>query len=159
MKKILVSLTICFLFASLSATSAVSVTPAKSFLEISSDPEDAPDWAVGNFTGEWGLNVWGNDWFAIGPVNGYYGNGFVGSVKFGRFLITYLESDGENGTTFQGLFIGPYLLGTTTDIHIQTDNSSAFVGLGSYNETAFRWRIMAMQGPTLFMRGTFNGFE
>jgi len=163
MKKCLIVLAVCFLFASLSATGAVAVTDAESiknnaesFVEISSDSEDVPGWAVGNFTGEWGLNVWGHDWFSIGPVNGYYGQGFIGSIKLGRFLITYTELDGENGTMFQGLFIGPYLLGVATDI--QTDNTSAFVGLGSYNETNFRWRLMGMQGPTLFMRGAFNEF-
>lgn len=157
MKKFLASLMICFLVASLSVASSAPLSKAKLVVESSSNSADAPDWAVGNFTGEWGLNIWGDDWFAIGPVNGYYGQGFVGSVKFGRFLMTYLESDGENGTSFQGLFVGPYLLGIATDL--QTENSSAFVGLGSYNETAFRWRIMAMEGPTLFMRGTFNEFE
>ena len=157
MKKVLTSIFICILFASLSVTSAVSAIDARQIVETSQTPEDAPDWAIGNFTGEWGLNIWGHDWFSIGPVSGYYGRGFAGNLKFGRFIITYLESDGENGTTFQGLFIGPYLLGTATDI--QTDNTTAFVGLGSYNETAFNWRIMGMKGPTLFMKGTFNEFE
>ncbi len=160
MRKYLTIVLVCFLFASLSFTNAFASTEIKKStqqaVEISSYPEDAPNWAVGNFTGTWGLNVWGHNWFSIGPVEGYYGKGFIRNIKFGRFLITYMQADGENGTILQGLFVGPYLLGTSKDI--RTENKTAFVGLGSYNETDFGWRIMGMKGPTLFMKGTFNKF-
>jgi len=161
MKKIIIVISICILFASMSFVSATSIPKIRSLRaqtldEITADPEDAPEWAVGNFTGAWGLNFWGNDWFAIGSVKGYYGQGFLWALKVGRFLIEYRAEDAENGTLFEGIFFGPYLIGHTTDL--QTDNTSAFVGLGGYNETHFRWRIMGMEGPTIFMKGTFNQF-
>lgn len=163
MRKYLIVLFVCFLVVSFSVTSIANRINLKNikdniepFVKISSSSEDDPLWAIGNFTGEWGLNVWGSDWFSIGSVHGYYGMGFAGSLKFGRFLITSNESNGENSTKFEGLFIGPYLLGEITDM--QTKDKSAFVGLGDYNATAFHWRIMGMTGPTLFMKGTFNDF-
>jgi hypothetical protein len=152
MKKILFVIIICLLFVNLSFVSA------KSVIKLSNASEDSPSWAVGNFTGQWGLNFWGHDWIPIGPVNGYYGIGFLNNrLKFGRFLIEFEESDAENKTTFQGLFISVYLLGKATST--KTGNTTAFVGLGGYNETHFRWRIMGLEGPTLFMNGTFNEFE
>jgi len=161
MKKTIIAISICILFTSISLSSAsfipqVKNQEIKALGEFTADPEEAPIWAVGNFTGRWGLNVWGNDWFTIGPVYGYYGKGFYNELKFGRFLIQYTEDGEENGTIFQGLFIGPFLLGVAKDIY--TQNTSNFVGLGGYNETNFRWRIMGMEGPTLFMKGVFNEF-
>ncbi len=163
MKKSIIAISICILFASFSAASAITINDvSKNDIELeskdfSADPKDAPDWAVGNFTGVWGLNFWGNDWFPIGNVRGYYGKGFLYKHKLGRSLIEYKETGEENGTSFEGLFIGPYLLGKATDQ--ETQNTSAFVGLGGYNETHFRWRIMGMKGPTIFMKGTFNKFQ
>ena len=162
-KRVIAIISICLLLAGLSTVQAISVNDInvkKQTLEtkdFTADPDDAPDWAAGNFTGTWGLNFWGNDWFPAGPVRGYYGKGFLYNYKIGRFLIEYKETGEENGTTFEGLFIGPYLLGKTTNQ--ETGNSSAFVGLGGYNETHYRWRIMGIEGPTLFMRGTFNEFQ
>ncbi len=163
MKKRIIAILICILLASFSAVSAVNVSEMSiknkqiETKDFSADPENAPEWAIGNFTGTWGVNFWGNDWWPVGYVHGYYGKGFKHNYKFGRFLIEYKEQGEENGTEFEGLFIGPYLLGRATNQ--ETENQSAFVGLGGYNETTFRWRIMGMKGPTLFMKGTFNEFE
>ena len=161
MKKTIIILSICFLFASMSFASALPIPKIKnlgmrSLSEISADSEDAPEWAIGNFTGSWGVDIWGNDWFTVGPFYGYYSKGFLYDFKVGRFMMEYKEDGDENGTIIEGLFIGPYLLGVSTDIY--TENTSAFVGIGGYNETNFRWRIMGMEGPTIFMKGTFNEF-
>ena len=101
-------------------------------------------------------SFFGNDWIRFGPVEGFYGKGFVRNFKFGRFLIHYNQSNEENGSLLEGLFFGPYLLGKSTNE--ETGNSSSFVGLGGYNETHFRWRIMGMEGPTIFLKGIFTKF-
>jgi len=162
MKKTIMIISICIMLLSFSAVSSLKIKEISKNNEklnekgFSADPEDAPEWAIGNFTGTWGFNFWGHDWFPAGPVRGYYGKGFLYKYKLGRFLIEYKENGKENGTLFEGLFIGPYLLGKITDQ--ESNNSTAFVGLGGYNETNFRWRIMGMEGPTLFMKGIFNEF-
>ena len=158
MKKIIMVLS-CILFLTI-LPSAVSISLCEknnSIEKISADPEEAPNWATGNFTGVWGIDILGHDIIPIGIVQGYHGRGFHGELKFGRFLIDYTENGKENGTQLEGLFFGPFLLGKSTDM--ATENSTAFVGIGGYNETHFNWRIMGMSGPTLFMKGTFSNFE
>jgi len=160
MKKILFILGICFLIA-LPAASAFSIPQLRSLrsnmTQINSEG-DAPMWAAGNFTGEWGVNIWGHDWITIGDFSGYYGSGFLRNIKISRFQIEYNESGSDNGTILHGIFFGPYLLGMS--IEVDTGNTTNFVGLGGYNETSaeFHWRIMGLHGPTLFMRGTYAEF-
>ena len=67
------------------------------------------------------------------------------------------ENGEENGTNLEGIFFGPFLLGRAIDM--ETGNESAFVGIGEYNKTNFRWRVMAKSGPVLYMKGTFTEFE
>jgi len=165
MKKIFLLIGFCFLLLGMSAASSISVKNVNLFrsknqlsVDVTSSPEDAPDWAVGNFTGTWGLNIWGGDWFPIGTVEGYHGIGFHLDIKFGRFLIECGGENGEeNGTQLQGIFFGPFLLGKTIDM--ENGNESSFVGIGDYNETTFRWRVMAKTGPVLYVKGTFSEFE
>ena len=160
MKKILLILGICLLIG-LPTTSALSLSKLGSIrsdnIIIDAD-DDAPLWAAGNFSGEWGINIWGYDWFSLGEFSGYYATGFLRSLRLSRFQIEYKESGNENGTLLEGLFFGPYLLGRSTDI--ETGNSSHFVGIGGYNETSceFRWRILGLYGPTLYMKGTYKEF-
>ena len=162
MKKTLLIIGITvMLFVSMSSATATSFKTHESKTYTKqiekTDADQVPDWAVGNFTGQWGLNIWGHDLWAIGQLSGHYGTGFLWDLKIGRFLIDYKENGHENGTTLEGLFFGSYMLGKATDQ--ETGNASHFVGLGQYNETGFRWRIMGMTGPTLYMQGTFSKFE
>jgi len=160
MKKTFVIIGICLLLSTLPSINAFSVTKIEKRFEIyESNTTDVPSWAAGNFSGEWGLNIWGFDWFAAGTFSGHYATGFLWDLKLGRFEIEYKENNKENGTLLEGLFFGPYLLGISTDI--ATGNESHFVGIGGYNETSheFRWRVMGLYGPTLFMRGTYTEFE
>ena len=164
MKKILLAIGLCFLLLGMSAATSMSIPKIKDLNSkirlnnISSDSEDTPNWAAGNFTGSWGLNIWGGDWFPIGCIEGYYGIGFLWDIKIGRFLIECGGEDGkENGTNLEGIFFGPFLLGNVIDM--ETGNTSAFVGIGEYNEINFRWRVMAKSGPVLYIKGTFAEFE
>lgn len=163
MKKIFLIIGVCVILLGMSTATAISIHKIKNINSekiitstISADPENAPNWAVGNFTGKWGLNVWGADWLPLGCVEGYYGKGFHWNVKIGRLLIEYARNDEENSSKLEGIFFGPYLLGKATD---ENGNETAFVGIGSYNETNFRWRVMGEVGPTLYMKGTFAKFE
>jgi hypothetical protein len=154
MKKILFGIGVCFLLLFMSTATSTSMN---NYITINQD--DAPTWAKGNFTGSWGLNIWGEDWFSLGNIEGYYGIGFLfnDELKIGRFLIEYKENGEENGTNLEGIFFGSFLLGRATDM--ETGNQSVFVGIGNYNETNFRWRIMGQTGPVLYMKGTFAKFD
>jgi len=158
MKKVLLILGICFLFV-LPTTSGLSIPH---LINLGSDnilSDDAPPiWAAGNFSGEWGVNIWGHDWFTFGEFSGYYATGFLRNLRLSRFQIEYKEEGNENGTLLEGVFFGPYLLGRSTDM--ETGNTWNFVGIGGYNETSceFRWRIMGLYGPTLYMRGAYEEF-
>jgi hypothetical protein len=160
MKKILLILGICFLIG-LPATSGLSIPQLRSLgsdNKLSDADDDPPIWAAGNFSGDWGVNIWGHDWFSFGEFSGYYSTGFLQNSRLSFFQIEYKEEGNENGTFLEGLFFGPYLLGESTDM--ETGNTSYFVGIGGYNETSceFRWRIMGLYGPTLYMRGTYEEF-
>ena len=164
MKKILMILLVSFTLMIMPCISGFSVLNIKEEIDtqittkgFSSNPEDAPDWAIGNFTGRWGLDFFGHDWFTIGSVKGFYGKGFIRNIRFGRFQIHYNESGEVNGTLLEGIFFGTYLLGKS--LNEETGNKTSFVGLGGYNETHFRWRVMGMHGPTIYMKGIFSEFE
>ena len=132
MKKILLITGLCFLLLGMKTAISIPIPKMKNVNSeirlvnnISSDPEDAPDWSKGNFTGIWGLNIWGGDWFPLGSVEGYYGIGFLWNEKIDRLLIE-CEIDIENCTRFEGIFFGPFLLGRATNM--ANGNESAFVG-------------------------------
>ena len=81
-----------FLLLGMSAATSMSLPETKDFNlqiqlnNITSYSEDIPNWAVGNSTGTWGLNIWGEDWFPLGCVEGNYGIGFLYNFKICRFL-------------------------------------------------------------------------
>jgi len=159
MKKIIMIISlVIFLFLMPSGISVSTSEKMKclSVENLSSDPEEAPGWAIGNFTGVFGIDIWGHDLIPIGCLEGYFGKGFHGEFKFGRLQIEYIKNDEENGTILEGLFFGPFLLGQATDI--SSDEKVPFCGIGEYNETNFSWRVMASNGPTLYMKGTFSEF-
>lgn len=116
-----------------------------------------PDWAKGNFTGVWGINIWGEVDIPLGWLAGYYTD-----VRLGFFYGGFAEFGEENATAYlSGIFFGPFMLGTISEMIGEnvSGNQSLFVGLGNYNETNFYWRIMGMKGPTYFMYGTYSMFE
>ena len=161
MKKVLLTIGLCILFLGMSSATSLSIPKINKFSSEkivinSADPEDAPSWAAGNFTGEWGLNVWGEDWIRLGYVEGYYSIGFHWDTKIGCLSVEYVKNGEKNGTTLNGVFFGSFLLGRATN---ETSAETVFVGIGFYNETSFRWRIMGETGPVLYMKGIFTPFE
>ena len=161
MKKHIVILGICVLLVMMPATISISIPNEKQELttnEYIDEPaqtiDDPPGWANGNFSGVWGLDIWGETHIPLGWIYGYYKN----QVKFGYFYAAFADFWGENNTNYlQGLLIGPYMLGALGQN--ESANETVFVGLGGYNETNFHWRIMGWEGPTFFMHGTYTRFD
>jgi hypothetical protein len=118
------------------------------------DNDTPPDWAMGNFSGVWGLNVLGQPLPPAGWVAGYYAfNGL-----FGRFEGVFDVFNVTNATgAIGGFFLGPFMFGQI--VNRTTGNSTGFVGIGGANTTHFYWRIMGILGPTFYMYGVYSKFE
>jgi hypothetical protein len=109
-----------------------------------------PRWANGNFSGLWGVDIWGEFLIPIGWMFGYY----KWSVNIGYFYAGFALFGEEDVSWFiQGYFFGPFILGAIGPNEYA--NESFFVGLGKYNETNYYWRIMGEEGPTFFMYGEY----
>jgi len=169
MKKILY-LGICFLLICMplaTATSTILQTPSESNeknirqetirIEKNDDTKTTdtpPPWANGNFSGLWGYSIWGEWDIPIGWMFGYYKR----NTNFGYFYAG-LTLFGEENISFylQGYIFGPFMFGAISVN--ESANETLFVGIGRYNETSYRWRVMGEIGPTFFMQGTYTKFE
>jgi len=115
--------------------------------------EEPPNWANGNFSGIWGLDIWGETHLPLGWMFGYYKR----NPNIGYFYAGFESFWGENDTWFiQGYFFGPFMFGSLGENEYA--NESLFVGLGSYNNTNYHWRLMGQTGPTFFMYGEYTKF-
>ena len=161
MKKILSILGVCFLLIAMPAITAVPLqsiqTPSISttYKEKITEhrepikPLDIPEWADGNITGLWGLNVLGKPLTPVGWLFGYYG-GLQFAAAFWEFNETNISG------FIGGLHLGPFLLGK---IVFPDENETLFVGLGGTNETHFYYRLMGIIGPTFYIYGIHLKFE
>lgn len=182
MKKVILSLFVCLLITSLSAITAISVPSSayvkkgELFRNAVSGEDDAPFWAKGNFSGKWGIEL---DFFGnkadieLGNVSGYYSNtylGFIGGfIKYGMFSGEFVPyHDDSKATDIFGFYFGPALVGKIGDVEVESleytgsCNETWYTGIsrGDYpNETYFDWRIIASEGPTFYMKGTFSAFD
>jgi len=162
MKKIVLTLGICILLIAMPTALSLQLpspnqhmrNPEKTNISPIPEPvEDPPDWANGNFTGVWGIDIWGETQIPIGWLFGYYRH-----INFGYFYGVFDDFFSDNDSNFiQGFFVGPFMFGSLGNE--SSANDTIFVGLGSYNETHFYWRIMGMTGPTFFMYGEYTKFE
>ncbi len=119
--------------------------------------EEPPNWANGNFSGVWGLDIWGEHQIPLGWVYGYYKN-----MDIGYFLGVFADWSEDNYSKYlSGLFFGPYMIGKIGNITDdgEMNEEGPFVGLGGYNETHFYWRVMGIKGPTFFMYGEYTKFD
>jgi len=113
-----------------------------------------PDWAEGNFSGVWGLNLLGMPLEPAGWMKGYYSQKFIFRME-GIY--------GNNNESFPRNNIatwafGPFLIGGAQNI--TTQNGTFIAGLGGVNETNhYYWRLSAIIGPSFYMYGTFTKFE
>ena len=79
-------------------TSAVSVQKTTFIKGIKNEQpiqtlEDIPEWAIGNFTGVWGLNLNGQPQDPVGLVLGYYGEYIFGGLVTKIFSIFDSSAD------------------------------------------------------------------
>lgn len=161
MKKLLLVIGIGFLLVAMPAISALPMqaikkTPTHTTLieqvkepRVPIEPLDIPEWADGNLSGIWGLNVLGKPLAPAGWLFGYYGSL--------QFIAGFWEFNATNISGFiGGLHLGPFLLGK---IVFPDENETLFVGLGGTNETHFYYRLMGIVGPTFYIYGIHLKFE
>lgn len=168
MKKTITIMIVCVILFCLPLTSALSlsdtplsekqatITPTTPY-QPTATLDTPPDWANGNFSGIWGLDIWGETLIPLGYLYGYYGN-----MRLGVFLGEFGGFWEENASGYiRGVFFGPFMFGGLGNISNAGtyENETLFVGIGRYNETDFKWRIMGETGPTFFMKGTYTKFE
>ena len=110
--------------------------------------DDIPDWAVGNFTAVWGLNINGQPGDPLGLVIGYYGEHLFAG------LIT--NTSAPNGWIW-GIRFSIFMFGMVANI--EGEEQAPFVGLGLWNEEEFYYRIMSIVGPTFYIYGVYTPFE
>jgi hypothetical protein len=109
---------------------------------------DIPEWALGNFTGIWGINIGGQPGTPRGLVFGYYATH--------RFVALFTNTTAPNGWLW-GIRFGYFMFGIVANI--TGEQRTYFVGLGGFNETHFYYRIMGIVGPTFYIGGIYNPFE
>lgn len=162
MKKLLLVTVISILLIGLPAATAIS-PPIKKPLKIIGKTiindinyikEDTPpNWANGNFSGVWGLDIWGEYHIPIGWMFGYYKLG----INIGYFVAGFNFFEEPDISWFvQGYIFGIFMFGSM-DANEYT-NQTFFVGIGNCNETTYHWRVMGEQGPTFFMHGKYTVF-
>lgn len=144
-----ISTTNCYLISNKNSYS--NIDTIQSIFALVDEP---PNWANGNFTGYWGLDIWGETHIPLGYMFGYYKR----TPNFGYFYADFESFWSENDTWYiQGYFFGPFMFGSLGENEYA--NESLFVGLGGYNETHYHWRIMGQTGPTFFMHGIYTKFN
>ena len=163
MKKLLLVLGICVLLVAMPATLSVSAPTLKSVKrtirifskekQISSPADDPPNWANGNFSGLWGLDIWGEWHIPVGWMFGYYNR----NPNFGYFFAGFADFGEPNATWFiKGFFFGPFMFGSIGENEYA--NETLFVGIGRIGESEYHWRLMGEVGPTFFVDGTYTEF-
>ncbi len=156
MKKVMIVAFLCLIFAGLTTTSAISAEKAaniQSIVSIRNTPNistlnEIPDWAIGNFTAVWGININGQPSEPIGLVLGYYGTHLFAG------LIT--NTSAPNGWIW-GIRLSIFMVGKVANI--EGEKQAPFVGLGLWNEENFYYRIMSIVGPTFYIAGVYHPFE
>ena len=159
MKKLLIIVGICLLIVVPTSTAVpMKVAQPDSVIPQTTqgyfDNETPPDWATGNFSGIWGLNLLGQPLPPAGWVAGYYSfNGLVGRFEGVFDVFNETNATGAIG----GFFLGWFMFGRI--MNVSTGNWTGFVGIGGANTTHFYWRIMGIVGPTFYMYGTHAALQ
>lgn len=163
MKNKLILIGLCFLLSIMPTISSTSYNP------------DSPLWAVGTFSGKWGLREYdlltdifdgvnGNGMieYEIGEISGHYGKIF-GKVYVLQGIF-YPYNNQSRISNITGLCYGHLLGGRIGDIDIDIDmynielNEANYGAFGDFNETHFNWRLMLKTGPTFYIKGDFYKF-
>ena len=163
MKKILLTLGICFILVAMPAMTAnpmkqinnprikTLITDIEKQIPTLDTP---PGWANGVFSGDWGLDIWGGWHIPIGWTHGYFNR----APNFGYFNAVFAKYGEENATwLIKGFFLGPFMFGSFAENEYA--NETLFVGIGRITETEYHWRMMGEEGPTFFVDGTYTEFN
>lgn len=156
MKKVITITVVFLLFAGIPTISSMSIkniSNIQSNLPVNTRPEistldDIPEWAIGNFTAVWGLNINGQPGDPLGLILGYYGEHLFAG------LIT--NTSAPNGWIW-GIRFSIFMFGMVANIEVE--EKAPFVGLGLWNEQEFYYRIMSIVGPTFYIYGVYTPFE
>jgi hypothetical protein len=165
MRKIVVVIGICFLISVMPITTAISfpnrsqpiskIEKTQRFIFNDEKSvctlDDPPEWANGNFSGEWGITLLGLPVKALGWIEGYYQN-----IGFGRLEGYLAEFNKTASTKISGVMLYVFFLGGVEDI--STGNGTFVSGIGIANETHFYWRISAIIGPSFYMACEYSKF-
>ncbi len=116
--------------------------------------DSPPSWANGNFSGVWGLDIWGEYHIPLGWMFGYYKLG----VNIGYFAAGFnFFGEPDLSWFIQGYIFGIFMFGSM-DANEYT-SQTFFVGIGNCNETNYHWRVIGEEGPTFFMHGKYTIFD
>lgn len=115
---------------------------------------NAPAWAKGLYSGQWGISIFGLPVLPIGWFTGFSKQGFIlvsFEGIFANFNVTIRNATGG----LNGVILGPFILGGVRNL--TTGNGTFFVGLGGRNATTseFYFRIMVFFGPNFYMYGKY----
>jgi hypothetical protein len=159
MKKIAVSIGFCCLLFLFPITTALPIHPIISGTQIINPSpqiykiDDPPGWANGNFSGVWGITLFGVPLDPAGWIVGYYEN-----IGFGQLDAVYGTNNEANASSFlRGYMLWIYFLGFAGSI--QTGNGTWVMGVGTANETHFYCRINAIIGPSFYIICQYTPFE
>ncbi|MBN1280741.1 MAG: hypothetical protein JXA00_03740 [Candidatus Thermoplasmatota archaeon] len=112
-----------------------------------------PDWATGNFSGVWGITIFGIPLPASGWITGYYQR-----IGLGNFDAVYATFNETNATSFlRGIMLWIFFLGGAGSL--ATGNATWVSGIGVANQTHFYWRINAIIGPSFYIHCEYTPFE
>ncbi len=162
MKKLIIAIGICFLLMTMPVMTAFPMQkqshlknqlPLKT-QSVTLDNDTPPDWAAGNFSGVWGLNILGVPLPPAGWVKGYFAN----QPGLGRLEAGFAEFNVTNATgAIAGFMIWIFFIGGVSSV--ETGNGTYVAGIGVANETHFYWRLNAIVGPSYYIHCEYSKFE
>ena len=160
MKKIILTLGICFLLLAMPLMTANPMKQIKNprIKSLISDIEkqgpaldDPPEWANGNFTGVWGITLLGIPTPPMGWVAGYYQEIGLGTLAgvFGPF-------NGNASGYIAGVMLWIFFMGGVENI--ATGEGTYIAGIGIANETHYYMRLHGILGPNYYMNVEYTRF-
>ena len=160
MKKILIITAVCLLIIGMPAMTAFPIakqnivqTPLKSNTPSVLYNDTPPDWAAGNFTGVWGLNLLGVPLPPSGWIAGYYQE-----IGLGQFAGVFAKFNQTNATgAILGFMLWVFFIGGVGSI--ATGNGTYVAGIGVANETHYYVRLNAIIGPSYYVHVKYTRFE
>ncbi len=153
MKKLITVSVIILLIAGIPTITAVSVEKTTIVKNQRNEQpvqtlDDIPEWAIGNFTGVWGLNLNGEPQEPVGLVLGYYDDH--------RFVGVFTNTTAPNGW-IGGYRFSMFMIGFVTNINVE--KKLPIIGIGIWNDEQFYYRLMSIVGPTIYIAGVYTPFE